>query len=175
MKLRKIGKRKKGITPIIAVILLMMMTVAAAGAAFFWFVRMQSELQGGSESHSSNLAETINTRAEVIAVNLESSTLKIFIQNQGGTDIPVETGSSFPTTTFTLQESGGKIVCSTYLDSSHASCSTGCGNAIEIGETQEISMSLSSDCGLSSYTNNTAFVFKLDFSGHSSANGGVDK
>ena len=74
MKLRKIGKRKKGITPIIAVILLMMMTVAAAGAAFFWFVRMQSELQGGSESHSSNLAETINTRAEVVAANLETST-----------------------------------------------------------------------------------------------------
>jgi len=176
MKLRKIGTRnKKGITPIIAVILLMMMTVAAAGAAFFWFVRMQSELQGGSESHSSNLAKTINTRADVVAANLQSSTLKIFVQNQGGTDIPVETGSSFPTTTFTLKEAGSNIICSTYLDSSHASCSTGCGNAIVIGEIQEISMSLGSDCSLSSYTNNTAFEFELDFSGHSTASGTFEK
>jgi flagellin-like protein len=172
MKLRKIGNRnKKGITPIIAVILLMMMTVAAAGAAFFWFVRMQSELQGGSESHSSNLAKTISTRAGVIVVDLDGSTLNLYIKNQGGTEIPVETGSSHPTTTFTLQEAGGKVICSTYLDSSHASCSAGCGDSIEIGETQKIAMSLSGDCSLSSYINNTDFIFELDFSGHATTGG----
>jgi flagellin-like protein len=176
MKLRKIGNRnKKGITPIIAVILLMMMTVAAAGAAFFWFVRMQSELQGGSESHSSNLAETINTRAGIIVADLDGSTLNLYVKNEGGTDIPVETGSSHPTTTFTLQEAGGKVICSTYLDSSHASCSAGCGDSIQIGETQKIAMGLSSDCSLSSYVNNTAFMFELDFSGHSTASGVFDK
>ena len=90
-------------------------------------------------------------------------------------DIPVETGSSHPTTTFTLQEAGGKVICSTYLDSSHASCSAGCGDSIDIGETQKIAMSLSSDCSLSSYTNNTEFIFELDFSGHSTAGGAFGK
>ena len=50
---------KKGLTPVIAVVLLLMMTVAAAGAAFFWFVRIQSEMQGGTESYSEQLSEKI--------------------------------------------------------------------------------------------------------------------
>jgi hypothetical protein len=121
------------------------------------------------------LAETISTRAGIIVADLDGSTLNLYVKNEGGTDIPVETGSSHPTTTFTLQEAGGKVICSTYLDSSHASCSAGCGDSIDIGETQKIAMSLSSDCSLTTYTNNTEFMFELDFSGHSTAGGAFGK
>jgi len=176
MKLRKIGKQnKKGITPIIAVILLMMMTVAAAGAAFFWFVRIQSELQGGSDSHANQLSETINSKMEVLVSDLQGSSLKVYLKNVGGTDIPVKTGSTSPTTTFLMQESSGKVICQTYLDSSHASCTSGCGQAIEVGETQLVAMTLSSDCSLSSYVNTTKFAYNIDFSGTASTGGEFEK
>ena len=176
MKLRKIGKQnKKGITPIIAVILLMMMTVAAAGAAFFWFVRIQSELQGGSDSHANQLSETINSKMEVLVSDLQGSSLNVYLKNVGGTDIPVKTGSTSPTTTFLMQESSGKVICQTYLDSSHASCTSGCGDAIDVGETQLVAMTLASDCSLSSYANTTKFAYNLDFSGTSSTGGEFEK
>jgi len=176
MKLRKIGKQnKKGITPIIAVILLMMMTVAAAGAAFFWFVRIQSELQGGSDSHANQLSETINSKVNVLVSDLQGSSLNLYLKNVGGTDIPVKTGSTSPTTTFLMQESSGKVICQTHLDSSHAACTSGCGNSINVGETQLLAMTLASDCSLSSYANTTKFAYTLDFSGTASTGGEFEK
>lgn len=176
MKLRKLRVRNnKGITPIIAVILLMMMTVAAAGAAFFWFVRIQSELQGGSDSHANQLSETINSKVNVLVSDLQGSSLNLYLKNVGGTDIPVKTGSTSPTTTFLMQESSGKVICQTYLDSSHAACTSGCGNSINVGETQLLAMTLASDCSLSSYANTTKFAYTLDFSGTASTGGEFEK
>ena len=176
MKLRKLRFRnKKGITPIIAVILLMMMTVAAAGAAFFWFVRIQSELQGGSDSHANQLSETINSKIEVLVTDLQGSSLNVYLKNVGGTDVPVKSGSTSPTTTFLMQESSGKVICQTYLDSSHASCVAGCGNSIDVGELQAVTMTLASDCSLSSYSNTTKFAYTLDFSGIASTGGEFEK
>jgi len=43
----RLNKRKRGISPVIAIILLLMMTVAVAGAAFYWLTRIQGQMQGG--------------------------------------------------------------------------------------------------------------------------------
>ena len=153
----------------------MMMSVSSACAAFFWFVRIQSELQGGSDSHANQLSETINSKMEVLVSDLQGSSLKVYLKNVGGTDIPVKTGSTSPTTTFLMQESSGKVICQTYLDSSHASCTSGCGDAIDVGETQLVAMTLASDCSLSSYANTTKFAYTLDFSGTSSTGGEFEK
>jgi flagellin-like protein len=156
---------KKGITPVIAVILLMMMTVAAAGAAFFWFVRIQGELQSGGENYAAELSETINSNLDVRVVDYVSGDLEIYLRNIGGIDIPVNTGSDSPTTSLILQKGDGTVICQTYLGSAAADCTTGCGNDIEVGETQELNIDLASDCSLTSYSSGELISFSLDFSG----------
>ncbi len=60
---------KKGITPVIAVILLLMMTVAAAGAAFYWLVKIQGQMQGGTEQYEERSFERMASTVAIIAVN----------------------------------------------------------------------------------------------------------
>ena len=156
---------KRGITPVIAVILLMMMTVAAAGAAFFWFVRIQGELQSGGETYAAELSETINSNLDVKVVDYVSGDLELYIRNTGGVDIPVNTGASSPTTSLILQDGSGTVICQTYLGSALADCTSGCGNDIEVGETQKLDIDLASSCSLTSYTEGESISFSLDFSG----------
>ena len=99
----------------------------------------------------------------------------MYLKNVGGTDVPVKTGSTSPTTAVLIQESSGSVICQTYLDSSHADCTSGCGNAIDVGETQLVAMTLASDCSLSSYSNTTKFAYTLDFSGIASTGGEFEK
>ena len=42
---RRIFKRRKAITPVIAIVLLLMMTVAAAGGAYVWITKISQQLQ----------------------------------------------------------------------------------------------------------------------------------
>ena len=162
---------KKGLTPIIAVILLMMMTVAAAGAGFFWFVRIQGELQSGGENYATDLGETINSNLYVVNSEYNSGDINLIIRNTGGVDIPVNKGLDSPTTSLILQEGDGTVICSTYLGSSIADCTKGCGNDILVGETQTINIDLSGDCSLTSYSEDTSIGFSMDFSAKAGTGG----
>ncbi len=151
-----------------------MMTVAAAGAAFFWFVRIQGELQAGSESHSGNLAETISSKIDVIVADYDTSAgdLNVYLKNTGGSSVPTTTGATAPTTNFILMDGTQNVVCQTYLGSALADCTTGCSSDITVGETQKITLDLTSTCSVASYSNDSSFSFELDFSGRA-ATGGV--
>ena len=157
-----------------------MMTVAAAGAGFFWFIRIQSELQGGTESYSGNLAEKVASKVDVVVADYSGSNqVDIYLQNNGNSAVPVKRGSSSPTTTFILQDSSQDVICSEYLGTSSsddAYCSSGCNDDLGISELQKIRLALKSsgDCDISSattYPNGTIFSFKLDFSGQSGTGG----
>jgi len=163
MRRRRMNKR--GITPVIAVILLMMMTVAAAGAAFFWFVRIQGGLQSGGENYAAELSETINSNLDIKVADYVSGDLELYIRNTGGVDIPVNIGASSPTTSIIIQEGDGTVICQTYLGSSAADCTVGCGNDIEVGEMQKLDIDLASSCSLTSYSEGELITFSLDFSG----------
>ena len=162
---------KKGLTPIIAVILLMMMTVAAAGAGFFWFVRIQGELQSGGENYATDLGETINSNLYIVNSEYDSGDLKLIVRNTGGVNIPVNKGLDSPTTSIILNQGDGQVICNTFLGSSFAECTKGCGNDILVGETQEINIDLSGDCSLTSYTEDTSISFSMDFSGKAGTGG----
>jgi len=162
---------KKGLTPIIAVILLMMMTVAAAGAGFFWFVRIQGELQSGGENYALDLGETINSNIDIVSSDYQIGDLKLIVRNTGGVDIPVNKGIDSPTTSLLLNEGNGDVICSTYLGSTLAECTKGCGNDVLVGETQQIDIDLSGDCSLTSYTESTIIKYSIDFSGKAATGG----
>jgi len=165
---------KKGLTPIIAVILLLMMTVAAAGAAFFWFTRIQSELQGGTESYEEQLSEKVSAKVGVFDIDYNDATgnLSIYLQNQGNTPVPVSSSSSYPTTSWILQDSSLDTIChTTWASGTDAACVAGCGNNIDVHEIQRVILDLSGDCAISTYANDTAFYYKVDFSGVTSTGG----
>lgn len=173
-------ERKKGITPIIAVILLLMMTVAAAGAAFFWFIRIQGELQGGAESFSGTLSERISSKVEMIVADYsDTNQVDIFLKNNGNSIVTIEKGSSNPTTTWILQDSEQKVVCSEFFGTSSSDdvfCQSGCDDELEVGELQKVRLALSNsgDCDISSNTDypiGTVFSFIIDFGGQSGTGG----
>jgi len=173
---------KKGITPIIAIILLLMMTVAAAGASFYWLIKIQGEMQGGTEQYQENvferLASTVNW--EDADFNRTTEILNIYVQNVGTTDIPVDNSSTDPTTTWILKDSNQQTICSTKFDgaSGAVSCTstTTCGSNIAQAATANIRLNLSgSDCSLTGYADNSLIRATIFFSGKATVSGTFEK
>ena len=176
-------KQKKGLTPVIAVILLLMMTVAAAGAAFFWFIRVQGELQGGEEQYAQTLAERVSAKMEVVAAEYRTGAafknITFIVKNTGNVPITVNNATTAPKATWILQDSDQKIICNEDWADAPSMCTIGCASTeIGVAATQQISLELSGACDISSettYPNDTAFYFKLDFSGVTATGGSFKK
>ena len=175
-------RSKKGITPIIAIILLLMMTVAAAGAAFFWLTRIQGQLQGGAETYQARVFETMASQVNIDDVTYYSmdddgyENITIILRNSGGTDIPISTTSSPPTTSWIFKDSNDNLICSGDWSGSTTSCGSGCDSGLDVGEMQLLILNInSSDCSILSYSNETLFSFTIDFSGKTTASGAFEK
>jgi flagellin-like protein len=161
-----IRKNKKGITPVIAVVLLMMMTVAAAGAAFFWFIRVQSEMQGGTEAYQQQLSEKVSSNVEILTTKYVGGDLEIYLVNHGNTNVPVDSSDNAPTTTWILYDSKSNVICSSDWEGSPADCTFGCNNDLQVGEIQKVILNLGDPCNdMSEYGNESLFSFTVDFSG----------
>jgi len=171
---------KKGITPIIAVILLLMMTVAGAGAAFFWFVRIQSEMQGGTESYTEQLSEKISARMDISEIDYgTTSNLTIIARNNG--NVPISVAGS--TTSFILKVYNNNILCNSKLNATNNTGSdtvnifcTGCSGEVDIQSTKQLTLDLSDSDGpcyinSTTYGDNTVFTIKMDFAGKAASGG----
>ena len=174
----RLNKRKRGISPVIAIILLLMMTVAVAGAAFYWLTRIQGQMQGGVESFESNLFENIASNIEVIDADYSSANenITMYLQNTGNKKIPLVKRSTFPTTTWILRDQNGVAVCSSDWsgEGTAVSCATGCGAnvKIDIGEIKTATVNTAgTKCDISGYGGGKVFHFIVDFSGEASAGG----
>ena len=170
-------KNKKGITPIIAIVLLLMMTVATAGAAFFWFIRIQGELQGGTESYTGELSEKMSAKVDVLVTYYDGN-VNIYLQNNGNIEVPISKSGTNPTTTWILQDPNQNVVCSSYWgDATKTECVSGCtgtGTTLEIGEIQKVELDIDGDCNIASnatYTAGSKFYFIIDFSGEVATGG----
>ncbi len=177
-----LSNKRKAITPIIAVVLLLMMTVAGAGAAFFWFVRMQSEIQGGTEQYQENVYEKISSSLSWENSNYDDSTglLSLYIQNTGNLKIPVTNSTAEPTTFWIVKDADQTTVCSTKWDAVYPNppCTSGCGEntKIQVGETKEIQLNISnSECNVSSYSTDDIFYVSIYFGGKGTVSGTFEK
>jgi len=174
---------KKGLTPIIAVILLLMMTVAAAGAAFFWFIRVQGELQGGSEQFSQELSKKVSSKAEVVLAEYQyessgNGNITFVVKNTGSSKISLVNASTSPTTTWILQDSDQKVICSEDWANAPSKCHSGCGGDLGVSSVGTIILDLTGACDISSeatYPNGTVFYYKVDFSGQTATGGSFTK
>ncbi|MFH1127155.1 MAG: archaellin/type IV pilin N-terminal domain-containing protein [archaeon] len=81
--LSKIGLKRKGITPVIAIVLLLMMTVAAAGMAYVWIMSVQEGIASDTDQDISNLQDEKNTRLEIVNVYNDSGEIGMTIRNAG--------------------------------------------------------------------------------------------
>ncbi len=190
MSRSNLKKSKKGLTPIIAVILLLMMTVAAAGAAFFWFIRVQGELQGGSEQYSQELSEKVSSNVDTILAQYNQYTgyasgvkthfgnITFLVRNTGSAKVPLTNSSSPPTTTWILQDSDQNIICSEDWANSPSICQSGCGADLGVSGIATIILNTSGACDIgntTTYPNNSLFYFKIDFSGQTATGGSFRK
>jgi flagellin-like protein len=164
--IKNMRANKKGLTPVIAVVLLLMMTVAASGAAFFWFVRIQSEMQGGTEAYQQELTEKVTAKVDIMTTKYVSGDLHIYLINHGNSAIPIDSSDNAPTTSWILYDSENNILCADHWDSTASDCTTGCNNDLEIGEIQKIILNLGDPCNdIATYGNETMFSYTIDFSG----------
>jgi len=168
-------KSKKGLTPVIAVILLLMMTVAAAGAAFFWFIRIQSEMQGGTEVYSEQLSEKVSAKVIANKVTVDGTNLTFYMQNVGNSPINPTNSDANPTTTWILQDNKQNVLCSGGWNAAPALCNNGCNDTIDVKEIQSLSLTLSGICSIASYQNGTIFYYSIDFSGITATGGSFTK
>jgi flagellin-like protein len=167
---------KKGLTPVVAMILLLMMTVAAAGASFYWLVRIQSELQGGTQQFQTTTFEAMTSSViwQTSSYNRTSEILKISILNTGTRKIPVTATSISPRTTWTLTNGDGDILCNSDwsgLDSdsdgtNDTRCNSGCGTDLLLKDSRIIELNLTdSECDISGQSNDSLIAADINLGG----------
>ena len=162
---------KKGITPIIAVILLLMMTIAGAAAAFFWFVRMQSELQGGTETFNEDLSTRISSRIEVVSADAQlAENVTLFLKNQGTKTVSL----SGVTMTMILKNADNQVICSSKMnDSAYLECDSGCETTDELtrNEIQSIHVTLDGSGCTATPVLSELYYYTIDFGGDTATGG----
>ena len=162
-----------------------MMTVAGAGAAFFWFVRIQSEMQGGTESYSEQLSEKIAARIDISEIDYSHTTDNLSIVARNNGNVPISASSS--DITFILKDYNNNIICNVKLNSSNSDNDTqttddeiyctGCSGNINIKSTKSLTLDMSNvtynPCYMNpaTYGNDTVFTVKMDFSGVAASGG----
>jgi len=155
------------------------MTVAAAGAAFFWFIRIQSELQGGSEVYTEDLSEKISAKVLIAHTDYSESTRNItfYLQNVGSRAVPLDKSSNNPTTTWILLDSEQDVFCSERWNGTASECVSGCTSNLAVKETRAVVLQLTNGgaCDIDTQSNNTLFYIKLDFSGIVGTGGTFEK
>ena len=167
---------KKGLTPVVAMILLLMMTVAAAGSSFYWLVRIQSELQGGTQASQDVTFEAMSSSViwQTSSYNRTSEILTIVALNTGTTKIPISDSATSPKSVWTLTNGDGDILCTSDwsgLDSDNdgtndTKCLSGCGSDLVLKDLRAIELNLSdSECDISSQSNGSTIAVDITFSG----------
>lgn len=165
-------------TPIVAIILLLMMTVAAAGTSFYWLIKIQSEMQGGTEQYQENVFYRLASAVNWLDADYNSTaeTLTIYMQNVGTTDVPLDNSSTDPTTTWILKDSEQVTVCESKFDGvgTNVDCVAGCGpnTVLKPSASSSITLNLTgSACDISGYADDTLMRATIYFSGKATTSG----
>lgn len=181
---------KRGITPIIATILLLMMAVAAAAASFYWLVKIQGQMQGGAEQYEEKSFERMASKVNWIDAKYNGSgthpqhgNLTLYIQNVGTTTIPLDAGSTDPTTSIIIKDKNQDVICSEKLDGSGSApkCTSGCGGNLDPNALAKLIIKLNgtgSSCnsiGSGTYADDALFYITLYFSGKATTAGTFEK
>jgi len=170
----------KGLTPVIAMILLLMMTVAAAGASFYWLIKIQGELQGGTQQFQEQTFErmTSNVAWQDSTFDRTTRILSINILNTGTTKIPIANQTTAPNAQWTLLDSEQDIICtsnwnSTATSNDHVYCTSGCDSELGLKELRLIKLTLTDgkDCDIDAKSNDSLIYAKISFSGKTTASG----
>lgn len=171
-------RNKRAITPIVAIILLLMMTVAAAGTSFYWLIKIQSQMQGGTEQYQENVFDRLASTVNWLDAdyNTTAETITIYIQNVGTTDIPLDNSTTDPTSTWILKDSEQVTVCESKFDSvgTNVDCYSGCGPSTELSSSASTSISINltdTECDISGYADDTLMRVTIFFSGDATTSG----
>lgn len=166
-----------------------MMTVAAAAASFYWLVKIQGQMQGGAEQYEEKSFERMASKINWIDAKYNGSgtgstrgNLTLYIQNVGTTEIPLDSGSTDPTTSVIIKDKNQDVICSEKLAGSSATepeCSSGCSGNLEPNEIAKLILKLgtATNCNINSttYADDSLFYVTLYFSGKATAAGTFEK
>lgn len=149
-----------------------MMTVAAAGAAFYWIVKIQGQLQGGTEQYQETTYERMASTVNVASISYVNTTtsLIMLLQNVGTTDILLTADAVDPALRLLLKDSNQTVVCSSVLVGSNAVCASGCNTTLNPTEVVTLNITLGGTCSIAtSYSSGTLFYVDLYLSGKGTA------
>jgi len=169
---------KRGITPVIAIILLLILTVSSAGTAFYWLYSIEGQISAEDQLNIKRYGD-LEGQLKIVAARYDASVgdLVIFLENIGGTTIPVETASKTPTTLWLLENEQQEVICSTDwsgVDNSPV-CKEGCMGAISSGELRQIvlgNLGANTLCNVENQPSESLLHYTVDFSGKAAVDGG---
>ena len=165
----------KGLTPIIAMILLLMMTVAAAGTSFYWLIRIQGELQGGTQQFQEQTFERMTSHVAWQDADYNNTTgiLLLTILNTGTTKIPINNQTASPNVQWTLLDSELDIICTSNWNSTNVNCTAGCDATgdLALKELRLLNLTLQGTCNTSTQPLDSLIYAKITFSGKTTTSG----
>jgi flagellin-like protein len=165
----------KGLTPVIAMILLLMMTVAAAGASFYWLLRIQGELQGGTQQFQEQTFEQMTSMVgwQSATYSEDPDLLYITVVNRGTTKIPIDNESTSGGVQWILLDNEQDHVCTSDWDGTHVKCNSGCidDGDLLVNELRTINLTLKSSCNITAVTADQLMFSTIYFGGKASASG----
>lgn len=173
---------KKGLSSLVGALLLIMIIVGLGAFVAYWVYGYSDKSFGSIDNLQSSILLGDEGKITVLRsdFSFDSQILSLTLRNSGGKSIPLDNSSRFPTTTWTLQHTQGRLVCNTNWDGTNnaITCFKGCGANVELGidKIQIIDLNLSgSPCDLSTWENFTIYEFNIDFSGKAQAAGLFEK
>ncbi|MDP6584349.1 MAG: hypothetical protein QF535_06810, partial [Anaerolineales bacterium] len=147
--------------------------------SFYWLVRVQSELQGGTQQFQEQTFERMTSNvawqdASFNRSNKGGHILTVALLNTGTTKVPITNSSQNPKVQWSLLDSEQDLICAEdWSGGTKVSCVSGCGTDLAVKELRlvKINLSTSTDCNITTKANDTLLFAKISFSGKTTTAG----
>jgi hypothetical protein len=169
---------KKGITPTIAILILLSVTVSSAGSAFYWLNNIQTSVSAEHERFDVVDFAITGAEAGVLASSFEETKLTMFIKNTGEETINIKSVTEPPTTAWLLKDVNDQVICASDWSGKGNGpvCEQGCGQELAPGELRKIILgNLNGLCNIADKPDDSVFLYEIDFSGATKAEGSFVK
>jgi len=171
---------KRAISSIMAIIILLSITVSSAGSAFFWLNRIQTQVASEMERFDVVSFEVPGAEVGILATDFKpiENELTMFLKNTGEETVSIKSIPETPTTAWLLKDIDNKVICASDWSGNEGApiCEQGCNQDLAPGELRKIILgNLDGMCNVAVKPEDSVFLYEIDFSGITKAEGSFVK